>query len=848
MALPLSGLKDRELLKVETEDISITIKGRPVHPTVQELKLNQNEQGEWQKARFSITSFSTLAKAYVFDPFKAIDNLTHYHSGTETFPCFYETQNYSILIQGKESTNLSFYHENKTIRDAVSSSQNTLWGTINLASDIGYSELEIRNHDKPYVKIVLEVFPAKLDYQKDFQTLLREVNEEIYNLAYDFLRRTYFSAGLSPNRNATLTEFFSIINVIFSSIVKALSRVSQNPHHKIISITNVERIEKVKRFNNESVRWLGKHPEVLAHQSSQTGLRIGQYYYVPERLQQRKKIITYDTFENRFVKWVIKQVANRLKGFQNEYATLYKEDSSRFDIEIDKKLSRMQVSLQKLLRMDFLQEVSELQHFNNLSLVLQMAPGYRDVYRYYLMLSKGLTIQSDVYRISQKELWQLYEYWCFLAINKLLRQKYKLVRNNLVKATNKGLVVKLRQDRLAKLEYVNPRNGEAFELSYQDSNYSPTLKQVPDNVLSLRKKGSSINYRYVFDAKYRINAARDKSYQKKYGKPGPEEDDINTMHRYRDAIVYESKDKGFEKNVYGAFVLFPYGDEELYCGETDGKPHKFYESIQKVNIGALPFLPGHTKLVENFLDELILDTPETAVERSVFHEGTEQYYQEKFLKKNVFVGSTKTREQWEINHRSKFYHTPLRNVMDVLGNLEYVAVYRRKGLFEKDFGIKHYGKITYYKIMPRTKIAEIPSSNNELYVRFEIEDWVELSPGIVPLHYGVSDKLLTTLPLLLQARELPELKLETEFELRIWKELVRLIPSLNVIATHQELDTATVKLVSLPEGELRVEGSQLICKIGEQTLFRSLTDRRKSRLEIFRELKTLFKTSLRNTL
>ncbi len=837
MALPLSGLKDRELLKVETDHVTVLIKGRPVHPTVEELQLNQNDQGDWEKARININSYNGPARAFVLDPFNNLEGLIPYHSGSPTFPCFYENQTYNIQIWGREDTKLSFYHENKSIREAVTPFRDVLSGNFNFASDIGFTELEIRNNDKPCLKIVLEIFPAKLDYQKDFQALLREVNEEIYNLAYDFLRRTYYAASLTPSRHANLSEFFSIITMIFGHFIKALRRINQNPHHKITSTSNIERIEKVKHFSNQSVRWLNKHQEGLARQTLPIGLRIGENFYLPQKLQENKKTITYDTFENRFVKWVIHQVGRRLKKFQHEYTALYKADSTRFDPEVDKKLNRMQVSLQRLSRMDFLQDVSELHNLNSLSLVLQMAPGYRDVYRYYLMLSKGLSIQSDVYRISQKELWQLYEYWCFLALNKLFRQKYKLVRNNLVKVTRKGLVVKLRQDKSAKLEYENPSNGERFELSYQDQNSSPTLTQLPDNVLSLRKKGSSSAYRYVFDAKYKVNSARDKNYKQKYGKPGPEEEDINTMHRYRDAIVYESRDKGYEKNVYGAFVLFPYADEKLFSGETDGNPHKFYESINKVNIGGLPFLPGHTELVEKFLDELIMDTPETAVERAVFHEGTEQYYYEKFLKKNVFVGSTRSKEQWASNFKHRFYHTPLKNVVDVLGNLEYVAVYRRRDLFGKDCGIKHYGKIASYKILPRIKITEIPSSKTELYVRFEIGKWEELVPGIIPLHYGVSDKLFTTLPLLLQARELPELKLETEDELRLWKELVRLMPGLSVVATSEDLEYASIKEISLGNASLTVDSSHIICELNGSKLNNSIEDLRKNRFEVFKKIR-----------
>ena len=76
------------------------------------------------------------------------------------------------------------------------------------------------------------------------------------------------------------------------------------------------------------------------------------------------------------------------------------------------------------------------------------------------------------------------------------------------------------------------------------------------------------------------------------------EEDINTMHRYRDALVVE-QDGPFERTAYGAYVLFPWNQEEAY------ENHPFYKSIEKVNIGGFPFLPNATRLVEQFLDHLI---------------------------------------------------------------------------------------------------------------------------------------------------------------------------------------------------------------------------------------------------
>ena len=207
--------------------------------------------------------------------------------------------------------------------------------------------------------------------------------------------------------------------------------------------------------------------------------------------------------------------------------------------------------------------------------------------------------------------------------------------------------VTLDQSQKASVTYRNPKNGKTFGLFYnsmpRDSGGRlPTLAQRPDNVLTLRKKESKVDYRYVFDAKYRINPAYvGTSYREKYGQPGPEEDDINTMHRYRDAIVYENQQTGdFERGLYGAYVLFPYQEEDLF------REHRFNKSIKKVNVGAFPFLPNSTELVEEFLDELILDSPEKAYERSTRPRGTETYYEDKLSGKDVLVGSLKDKAQF----------------------------------------------------------------------------------------------------------------------------------------------------------------------------------------------------------
>lgn len=838
MDLPLSGSKDIELIKIITEEVQILIKGKPVHPTVNQLNLHRDSHGEWEKALLEIVSFKGPFKAFVFDPFT--DEQTHlseYNPGKLCFPFFYEQQTYSLIIKSLKDDKIIFYHENKSLREAITPFDDNIFsGNLNFKNDIGFSELHFNTINGPIIKIKLEVFPAKIDYRRDFAELLKDVNEEIYNLAFDFIKRTYFNAKTIPTNNQSLSEFFSIINMIFEKLDKALQRININPHHKMYKVDTVNCIEKIKRFDHQSIKWLSRNQETLV-KADERGIKVGTNNYMPKRLQESKKELTYDTYENRFIKWVLKTISNRLNRFYNEYTKLYSQDHSRFDQAIESKAKWMLGRIRQLSNMEFLKEVSNLHRLDNLSLVLQMDPGYRDVYRYYIMLLKGLSIQSDIYHLSYKDLSVLYEYWCFLGINKILKKKYKLKKNSLIKVNGKGLVVTLQKDKRADIQYINPQNGEIFKLSYQDRSKTPTIGQVPDNVLTLQKEGSEVEYKYVFDAKYRVNSALDKRYFNIYGKPGPEEDDINTMHRYRDAIVYEYKDNRYEKAVYGAFVLFPYGNEKLYSGEGDGLPHKFYDSISKINLGGLPFLPGHTKLVEKVLDDLILDSPETTIEKAMFYKGTEQYYYEKFYKKNVFIGSLKNKEQWDTNNKFNFYHTPLKNVSDVLGNLEYIAVYRSKDLFGMDNGIKNYGRIKSISILARKDISEIPSTRKDLYVRFEIEEWKELKNKIIPLQYGIYDRMLTSFQLLMSARELPELTLKNETEVRLWKELRRIIPGPQVNADDEKLDSANFCGISGEWGIIDISQNKLVAKSDLAIREWDLEDIHNNRLKVFKELR-----------
>ncbi len=52
-----------------------------------------------------------------------------------------------------------------------------------------------------------------------------DVAKEIYNLAFDFMKKTYFSSALVYKLNPSLTEFFSILSLQFEKLIKSIDRI-----------------------------------------------------------------------------------------------------------------------------------------------------------------------------------------------------------------------------------------------------------------------------------------------------------------------------------------------------------------------------------------------------------------------------------------------------------------------------------------------------------------------------------------------------------------------------------------------------------------------------------------------
>ena len=108
------------------------------------------------------------------------------------------------------------------------------------------------------------------------------------------------------------------------------------------------------------------------------------------------------------------------------------------------------------------------------------------------------------------------------------------------------------------------------------------------------------------------------------------EDSLKNESLLKNADLFENH-KSINNCIFGAFVLFPYDNEEEF------KEHKFYKSIEEVNVGAFPFLPSTTGLMENFLDELLCESSYSTYERSIDKIGKDTYLKDEYFKQRTKI-------------------------------------------------------------------------------------------------------------------------------------------------------------------------------------------------------------------
>ncbi len=763
-SLPSGSRNDIVLVKVDTKEFYLVIKGKPFHyqyeGLIQYRKMHIHDLMEFSYSGDNVNS------VLIYDV-----NLEKLTNNINVRPIFFENGVYQVIIYPKNKSQLEFYHEYPLFRQAITEVDlpegYLLMGNLHFQNEVGYSTLQIRQEGHVLLELTLEIFPAKLDYRNDYKQLLEEVNDEIYNLAFNFIRKTYLGASLKLDRNPSRVEFYRLISVHFQQFTQALNRIERQPHHKLETTYIKARGDQLGKINTYTRKYLQTKSQYI---EVEKGISIHGKTMMPIQGMKIKKELVYDTLENRYVKWMMTRLMDKIEDL---IITLYNHNTkwkTEPDAELVGRLSKMKDTLELKCRNPFWRQIGKLDK-SVMSLVIQMAPGYRDAFHLYLTVTKGLMLQSKFYQMSVKDVATLYEYWTYLKLGQLLSKKYTMISQDIIKLSRDGLFVNLDSNQKAERIFEHPITKERITLTYQKTETGlPTINQKPDTMLTISKKGKDFTYNYVFDAKYRVDYAQVGSfYKKRYQTPGPLEDDINTMHRYRDSLVYMNNGP-YERTSFGAYVLFPWADESGY------QEHPLYQSINQVNIGGLPFLPQATDLVEQFVERLIELSPEEINKEGILPRGTKEEW-ESSLVERVLVGSVSSLEKYKRFIHGRLFQIPAINLKNGWQESKYIALYTTAEVGIPN-GIADYGRID-----------KITSEDGDII--FHIIGWQRTKQIIKPVKYGIASNIITTFNQLTSAKELPELYMKNHQETVIWRMLRRISDEIKVQVNNHNLDYAS---------------------------------------------------------
>lgn len=511
-------------------------------------------------------------------------------------PLFYEAVSYDIYFDRTDPTASVSLPPGASPRRVLAEGEHH---NINFGNNVGFVEIVVSG-TSGQAKLRLEVFSRKIDYRSDYLAMRNEVSGMLRNLAMAANAKTFGLAAPARDHNPTLVEWFALLHSHFDEFIKLAGSIYKNPHSELVHRAVPVDTERARNVSRQSIE--------RALRRNNGGAVIPPLgAALPRRIKESVASPTYDTRENRYFKALIKATYRNLRAlsatFSPEHEDADHESESKFFDSIRPELKAMERRIEMVLRTPFMTQVADATLARPDSMVFHKHLQYARFDKLCRLLNGGLSFTGNIVPIGIKETSLLYEYWCFLKIVVILRERFDLVEQSVIKFQRMRTTVALAKGTPSAMKFVHAVTGKPLYVVYNRLfSRLPTIAQKPDNVIQFASQDKF----YIFDAKYKIQYDHD--YVALYGGPGPTTDDVNTMHRYRDAIAIPHPLKPNEYCqgvVSGAVVLFPYPNEEAYRG------HKFYKSIAQVEIGGLPFLPNSTVLMaEKIGNLLMLDYPE----------------------------------------------------------------------------------------------------------------------------------------------------------------------------------------------------------------------------------------------
>ena len=392
----------------------------------------------------------------------------------------------------------------------------------------------------------VEVHSSKIDYKdrnlqnklgefrSEYQTMLEEIAEHSIELVLQYnvpIQQSYESGLEQLDDEKELYQRFLFVRSLFKNqeFEESVQKIISNPATRWITEMEEKDVRSIRRFTAKNIRELASRPNRMPFPDVIPGLKD-----IPLKISSTRKIESFDTPENRFIKHILESFLIFCETIETRL------EKAKMLLEVSE-VREIAQRIDNLLNQPFFKDISRPTSLKINSPILQRRSGYRELLRSWLRfhLTAQLSWKFDndednLFSGGKKDIASLYEYWVFFVLFNTLSKRYgqftkkdpeKWVEG-LIVPDKFGLGLTLQEGKTRAFEFVyhdgkRPLNikfyynrpfagGKVYENDKGAGSYSKSFR--PDYTLSIWPKGlSQIKAEETesivhvhFDAKYKV--------------------------------------------------------------------------------------------------------------------------------------------------------------------------------------------------------------------------------------------------------------------------------------------------------------------------------------------------------
>lgn len=500
---------------------------------------------------------------------------------------FLENSNYTIEIEHDNLENLTLQPKLHTLAASpLTSSVKYLDGfaytRVNWDSYVGKDSINVFWGFDDSHSLPVEIRASKINYNSDFRTMVDNINSICSTVLWSNKSNTSLNVqNTIYSEKDLLSKFFFIRSALNEDrLPTSFQEIVNAPITKLEEWKKELTIGEVSSFDYKTVTSMINSPYWVTTDPATTYLANSQNSNsLPYILNEHNTQLSYDTTENRFIKYLLDQVYSILSQLVVKYTkqTFVGLESFRLLSIVDRMLSN-----------DFLHEVNNVPYVETGNLALRRVPGYSDFFSFYEQLIMSETLHwEELYNLlfhkQIKPIYDIYEAWVLTEFMEILKNM-STGDFSVDFGSGKKFIKRIRSQFYSfNLEILYQHRISHSKKDKPLTSYS--MRMDPDFLLNIYKEDKLIGS-VVFDAKYKLNKTNDifNFLDENFDDvtPGSTSEeriskrvDLMTMHAYKDSI----------RGVKGSYVILPSIERSI----------EFWNENKDIvpSIGAIPLYPSN---------------------------------------------------------------------------------------------------------------------------------------------------------------------------------------------------------------------------------------------------------------